>query len=222
MIAGGLTLGISTSAEVEAAALGAGVDIAVRSPSQALHGLLPCITRVLAQAEKTVDDLTLLCVCAGPGSFTGLRIGVTFAKSLAQARGLPMIAVSAYDVAESTCPHAFPRVAAVTAKNDYFYIRVRHHAAAAAEYMRGTTHELRAVLDRFRTLRSRDGASAFAGAGASVEPGSRARSVARLGYDLYALGATADWRSVEIDYGQRPNAVINWEMRRTQSGKPQR
>jgi len=46
-----------------------------------------------------------------------------------------------------------------------------------------------------------------------VPASEQAVRVARLGRRFAAGGAVADWRSVEIDYGQRPNAVINWEAR---------
>ena len=55
--------------------------------------LLPAIDAVLADAGTTLERLDGLAVSIGPGSFTGLRIGVSTVKGLAYATGLPVIGV---------------------------------------------------------------------------------------------------------------------------------
>jgi len=84
-------LGISTSATVEVAVVDQGAGAAVAAPGQALEALLSSVEGVLAQAKCSLADVELIAGCTGPGSFTGLRIGVSFAKSLAQARDLPIV-----------------------------------------------------------------------------------------------------------------------------------
>jgi tRNA threonylcarbamoyladenosine biosynthesis protein TsaB len=49
---------------------------------------------VLAQAGVTVGDVGAVAVSIGPGSFTGLRIGLGFAKGIAFAGGVPLVGVS--------------------------------------------------------------------------------------------------------------------------------
>lgn len=55
--------------------------------------LLPMIDAMLAMAEVSVDNIDLIAVAAGPGSFTGLRIGASTAKGLGQALSVPLVAV---------------------------------------------------------------------------------------------------------------------------------
>lgn len=62
------------------------------------ESLMPAIAAVLESAELELADCTAVAVVEGPGSFTGLRIGLATAKGLALSSGLPLIAVSALDV----------------------------------------------------------------------------------------------------------------------------
>ncbi len=55
--------------------------------------LLPMIEETLAAARLGLRDLELLAVSIGPGSFTGLRIGLSVAKGLAWASGIPLVGV---------------------------------------------------------------------------------------------------------------------------------
>jgi tRNA threonylcarbamoyladenosine biosynthesis protein TsaB len=57
--------------------------------------LAPTVAKVLAQ---NVQHLQAITVAIGPGSFTGVRIGLGFAKGLALARGLPLIGVPTLDI----------------------------------------------------------------------------------------------------------------------------
>ncbi len=56
--------------------------------------LLPMVEDMLKNCSVSLDQIELVAVAAGPGSFTGLRIGVAEAKGLAWARGLPCAACS--------------------------------------------------------------------------------------------------------------------------------
>ena len=55
--------------------------------------LLPMISDMLAMADVEVSEIDVVAAAAGPGSFTGLRIGASTAKGLAQALDIPLVAV---------------------------------------------------------------------------------------------------------------------------------
>jgi tRNA threonylcarbamoyladenosine biosynthesis protein TsaB len=56
--------------------------------------LLPAVHRVLANSSLSLVELDGYAVCAGPGSFTGLRVGLTTVKAWAEIYGKPIAAVS--------------------------------------------------------------------------------------------------------------------------------
>lgn len=59
--------------------------------------LLPGINHVLSQAGLTPADLDLVVCSRGPGSFTGLRIGMATAKGLSEGTGVPVFSVDTLD-----------------------------------------------------------------------------------------------------------------------------
>jgi tRNA threonylcarbamoyladenosine biosynthesis protein TsaB len=61
--------------------------------------LMPRLTRMLQLAGLKVDDLTALAVSLGPGSFTGVRIGLSIAKGMALPHKLPVIGVPTLEIA---------------------------------------------------------------------------------------------------------------------------
>lgn len=58
------------------------------------ENLLPMVETLLTRTGLSVDDVDLFAVSAGPGSFTGVRIGVATVKGLAFGKGKPCIGVS--------------------------------------------------------------------------------------------------------------------------------
>ena len=59
--------------------------------------MLNMVENLLANAHVTAGELDLLAVSAGPGSFTGVRIGVSIIKGLAFAKNIPCVPVSTLD-----------------------------------------------------------------------------------------------------------------------------
>lgn len=71
------------------------------------HGiqLAQMVQSVLERAGATTSALTALGVCTGPGSYSGLRVGVSLAKGLASVHKLPLVGVTALDVLAAGQPH---------------------------------------------------------------------------------------------------------------------
>ncbi len=93
-----LLLAFETSAKAVSVALHDGTSLLAESyqNSGLTHSqtLLPMAEAMLAQCGKTPDQVTHLAVAAGPGSFTGIRIGVSAAKGWSWGAELPVYGVS--------------------------------------------------------------------------------------------------------------------------------
>ncbi len=110
----GLILGIETSCDETAAAVverGARAlssAVASQIPTHAPYGgvvpelasrehlraIVPVVREALARAGVTLDDLDAIAVTSGPGLAGALLVGITYAKALAYAQGIPLIAVN--------------------------------------------------------------------------------------------------------------------------------
>jgi tRNA threonylcarbamoyladenosine biosynthesis protein TsaB len=66
--------------------------------------LAPAVAEALARCGVKADNLAVLCVALGPGSFTGLRIGLALAKGMALARRLPLVGVPTLDALAAAQP----------------------------------------------------------------------------------------------------------------------
>ncbi|MGN6570670.1 MAG: tRNA (adenosine(37)-N6)-threonylcarbamoyltransferase complex dimerization subunit type 1 TsaB [Pseudolabrys sp.] len=91
------------------------------------EALMPLIARVMETAGGTFDTLDRIAVTVGPGSFTGLRVGISAARGFALATGKPatglttLAAFAAPLIAEDDTQ---PVVAAIDARHDHVYLQV--------------------------------------------------------------------------------------------------
>lgn len=96
-----MLLAIDTATRVMSLALHDGKQLLAEQTWQTNNNhtaeLIPAIQHLLAQHETSTADLSALAVSVGPGSYTGLRIGVATAKGLAAAHKLPLVGVSTLD-----------------------------------------------------------------------------------------------------------------------------
>jgi len=96
-------LTVDTSSNVLRLVLKFGVDRTVRliEDVAASHGqmLVRKIQDLFVSADLSIDQLDAIVVCTGPGSFTGLRVGLAAVKGMAEALSIPVVGVSLFEIA---------------------------------------------------------------------------------------------------------------------------
>jgi tRNA threonylcarbamoyladenosine biosynthesis protein TsaB len=128
-----LILAIDTALDACAAAVldtDAGRLIARESlPMKRGHAeaLMPLIARVVKQAGISFAALGRIAVTTGPGSFTGLRVGLSAARGIALAAGKPVVGLTtltAYAAAVVSESGRHPIISAIDARHDHVYFQV--------------------------------------------------------------------------------------------------
>lgn len=88
----------------------------------------PAIQTILSETGIQLDQLDAVGVVAGPGSYTGLRVGMSSAKGLCYALGLPLLRVSTLKVMAAAAVSSFPGFAGycpmIDARRDEVYTAI--------------------------------------------------------------------------------------------------
>ncbi|MGJ5204154.1 tRNA (adenosine(37)-N6)-threonylcarbamoyltransferase complex dimerization subunit type 1 TsaB [Bradyrhizobium sp. HKCCYLR20261] len=91
------------------------------------EALMPLLARVMQQSGIGFADLDRIAVTTGPGSFTGLRVGLSAARGIALAAHKPVVGVttlSAYAAPVVTEDGVSPVISAIDARHDHVYYQV--------------------------------------------------------------------------------------------------
>lgn len=72
------------------------------------------IDKILRQVQISLSDLSGLAFSRGPGSFTGLRVGLSVAKALAWSNRLPLVVVPTFEVLAFQVPEKKSKIAVIT------------------------------------------------------------------------------------------------------------
>jgi tRNA threonylcarbamoyladenosine biosynthesis protein TsaB len=224
-------LALETSGRVGSVA--AVSDGAVVAEEQFAHGLqhaaqiVPIIDRLCRGQSWTPNDLDELYVSVGPGSFTGLRIAVTLAKTLAMATGVKLVAVPSVRVLTENAPADARHVVIVldAKREQIFTARFERVGDEWVEREPAKLDSLTAMLERaprpvhllgeglpyHEKFIPRDDPTVI------VAPPelSRARAsvVAKLGYAMARRGGFADPQRLTPIYIRRPEAEEKYEAR---------
>ncbi|UVC08773.1 tRNA (adenosine(37)-N6)-threonylcarbamoyltransferase complex dimerization subunit type 1 TsaB [Rhizobium sp. TH2] len=174
-----MILVIDTSGPVCAAGIyDAGSNALIASISEALgkghaERLIPMIDEVLTQAGMTLQQMTRIAVTVGPGSFTGIRVGVAAARGFALSLGIPAVGVTTLEVvAEQVLEIGppMPVVAAIDARRDEIFAQVfAPDGEALTEPEAYAYEDVRAIVSRFDGILAGSGAAALDGVAHDVD-----------------------------------------------------
>jgi tRNA threonylcarbamoyladenosine biosynthesis protein TsaB len=131
-----LALGVDTSEPIGGVALYDGCDLAderwMEGPLQHAERLFPLIEELLSGNDVDTDRVGLVCVNRGPGSFTGLRIGLAAAKGFCQVGEASLVGVSGADAYRARIAEEKRVCVIVASRRDLQYVQFFGGARARA------------------------------------------------------------------------------------------
>lgn len=191
---------------------------------------------LLRELSLSLDQFDLFAVAAGPGSFTGLRVGLAAVKGWAEVYGKPVAAISGLEAvaAQSHTPVSLV-VPVLDARRSQIYFALYRRAGAANEFCLALEgEEFVATVDEFRgALQTRASGGQFvvvtptphlvAGVASRIEtPAGPPRPIAieqvsnilaphvgLLGYQRALRGALSDAISLDANYIRRSDAELH-------------
>jgi tRNA threonylcarbamoyladenosine biosynthesis protein TsaB len=189
------------------------VELAERTSSARL---VPEIAAMLEKQQATVRDLEVIVVVNGPGSFTGIRVGVSTAKGLSEGAGTPVVAVSrlALLAHASMLPHV---LAAIDAGRGEYYVGEYRSGKKLKEMLR-TAEETVAlarepgagvvVCEEARTEDTSAACSALAICGPVYAQTPDASMALRFALERFRAGDFDDPETLEANYLRRSDAEV--------------
>lgn len=195
--------------------------------------LLPLMEQIFELLDIEAEDLEGVAVAVGPGSFTGLRIGITTAKMLGRIFSIPVKGISTLEImaAGADGDYILPLLDARRKrvyysfykknekKNEFFLKEIKKAASAGIDELPAIlsdykdkeitvvgemTAEVQQILEQENFLLKQ---------AAAERNFTRAAVLARLGHDYIDSGREDDIYQLKPDYLKKAQAEINWQQK---------
>jgi tRNA threonylcarbamoyladenosine biosynthesis protein TsaB len=175
--------------------------------------LVPQIAALLAKHRFGKQDLGAFAVASGPGSFTGLRVGLAAIKALAEILSKPIVAVSLLEAVATSTSDSGKILALLDAGRAEVY--VGEYEVGSATPMRSerllTRQEMLTFVDGHKIVTPDAGIAEFVRvAGLTVTEIERPKSdvIARLAWHMLEKNETVSPEALEANYIRRSDAEI--------------
>jgi len=185
------------------------------------HGqmIIRKIQNLLESAALTIDLVDAIVVCIGPGSFTGLRIGLAAAKGIAVANEIPVVGVSLFEIAARKLSRREIPVTVLVPfiRNEYFYCRLSGGEFEPSEIATVSLADIPKMMAEGPVATigvvSAEGIP-VTGNGHKLEPIKYdSADLLQLGLTRLAVGPPADLAQLEPLYLMKSQAEIKFEKR---------
>lgn len=178
------------------------------------------LAELLARHGLTTADVACFAAASGPGSFTGVRIGLACVKGLAEATGRPVVAAS--NLAAMAAFGSAPlRAVVLDARRGEVYGAVydaRGQAVVPETVMPFTAWlhtlpegEIEFVSTDFSPFAPALAGSHFAGVALTTAPRALAAAVGRIAYERLRAGEALDPAAIDANYVRRSDAELFWK-----------
>jgi tRNA threonylcarbamoyladenosine biosynthesis protein TsaB len=215
----GLVLAVDTTHEFGSMALASPTEpleeMLIHAPGGFGHVLYEHLDALLGRCGVKTGEIACFAAASGPGSFTGVRVGLACIKGLAHATGRPAVAVSNLE-ALSTFGSSALRAVLLDARRGEVYGAVydAERRAIVPETVSKLGHWLDTIPDgdvEFIGTDLAPFATALAGRKLTAAPRAIAAAVARIALDRLRAGEVQDPAEIDANYVRRSDAELFWK-----------
>lgn len=219
-----LILSIDTTHEFGSIALLAGGEVVeemlLHSTDGFGHVLFGHLGRLLEKHSRQLDEVDCFAAASGPGSFTGIRIGLACVKGLAEAAGRKVVAVSNLE-AMSRSGSAAQRAVVMDARRGEIYGAVYGDEGQTICEPRVTRFpawldtlpagDIEFIATDFAPFRPALAGTRFEYAHATTAPRALAAAIGQIAFDRFRAGLARDPADIDADYVRRSDAELLWK-----------
>jgi tRNA threonylcarbamoyladenosine biosynthesis protein TsaB len=197
-------------------------EVLLHSPDGFGHVLFDHLARLLDRHGRRVDEMACFAAAAGPGSFTGVRVGLACVKGLAEASGRKVVAVSNLETL-ARFGSAQQRAVVLDARRGEIYGAVY---GAGGEVLREPVvtpfpawletlpaGEVEFLSTDFAPFRAALENTRFANSKITTAPRALAAVIGRIAYERFLAGLARDPAEIDADYVRRSDAEMLWKDR---------
>ena len=174
-------------------------EVQLRSPDGFAHVLFGEISELLARHGIGIGDIACFAAASGPGTFTGVRVGLTAAKGLAEATGRRVVAVSNLQALASFGTKAL-RAPMIDARRGQIF------GAVYDANLNLVQDEIVTAFDSWVTTLP-EGAEIIR---PDIAANGLASAIARIAAEKYARGLARDPAEIDANYVRRSDAELMW------------
>ena len=115
--------------------------------------LMPLIDELFTITGFSLSDVSLIACDNGPGSFTGLRIGIATTKALAEVKNIPVIGLSSLDALSYNVPQSKYICSLIDARNNQVYCAIfdKEHNLIS-DYMADDINNLLSIFEKYNDI----------------------------------------------------------------------
>lgn len=115
--------------------------------------LMPLIDELFTSTNLTLKDVNLIACNNGPGSFTGLRIGIATVKALAEVQGIPVIGCSSLDALSYNVKNSEYICSLLDARNNQVYCAIYNsNHELISDYMADDINNLIQIFTQYNSI----------------------------------------------------------------------
>jgi tRNA threonylcarbamoyladenosine biosynthesis protein TsaB len=219
-----LLLAVDTTHEFGSLALSRGEELVeelpLRAPGGFAHVIYGHLEQLLKRNRVSLDAIDCFASASGPGSFTGVRIGLACIKGLAEACGKPAVAVSNLQALASFGSEAW-RAPVLDARRGEVYAAVYDAEGRLvspevvvkfpAWLQIAPPGEMEFISTDFTEFCDAFAGTRFEAASRVIAPRALAGAIARIACARFRSGAAADPAALDANYVRRSDAELFWK-----------